>query len=402
MQSQNLELIFTDYLKTPIASYAILINGTWGSGKTFFWKTRLNDIVANNGYKTIYFSLNGIASIDTLEYQLFIRLIPFIGKQENKVLKAVTAFATNTLNLVAKSFLKGGLNDIFKGVSLNTFDFNKYIICFDDLERCKVSITETLGFINNFVEHRSLRTVILSDESKVPNQKDYNEAKEKLIGRIWNFKPDISETLPKLFEAFRQNNTDFYSFLETNQSTLLEVITDCKIDNLRIISFSISILEGLFPVLNEAKNEHTLQSIFFTIIISNEFKKGALKSNDYLDTKNLENLEQYIFSRKVNESLNQDKKIDSPPKTYAEEFYEQYISSKKRDYSFSQSIYTYILTGFLDKESFGIELKSRDPVQLPDKISAYRNLINYKFRELSNDDFIILKDKVWDYAVKGE
>ena len=41
MRREYIEEIFEDYLKTPQTQYAILINVTWGSGKTYFFKNNL-------------------------------------------------------------------------------------------------------------------------------------------------------------------------------------------------------------------------------------------------------------------------------------------------------------------------------------------------------------------------
>lgn len=84
MKSKYIEDIFTDYLATKQTNYAILINGSWGSGKTFFWKTKLSQLSKDAGLKPIYLSLNGLNKIETLDYQLKIKLIPFLDSVDIK------------------------------------------------------------------------------------------------------------------------------------------------------------------------------------------------------------------------------------------------------------------------------------------------------------------------------
>src|SRR5690606_17074230 len=141
----------------------ILLNGSWGCGKTYFWKYKLESIAIENQFKTIYISLNGISKKENLDQLLFLRLLPIIGIQENNTFKNVTTFIKNIVNKLSNNLLL----DIFKGISVDSFNFSNHVICFDDLERCQMPIKEVLGFINNFVEHKSLKTIILADETNI-------------------------------------------------------------------------------------------------------------------------------------------------------------------------------------------------------------------------------------------
>ncbi len=67
MESKYIEDVFEDYLKTKETNDSILINGSWGSGKTYFWKTTLIDLCKKDNFKPIYLTLNGINKIETLD-----------------------------------------------------------------------------------------------------------------------------------------------------------------------------------------------------------------------------------------------------------------------------------------------------------------------------------------------
>jgi len=250
MTTENIEAIFHDYLKADKTQYAILLNGSWGCGKTYFWKYNLDKVTEQNGFKSIYISLNGISKIDALEHLLFLRLIPYIGNKERSLLKNVTKVLGNIVNQASKAILKTSLTDIFKDVSVDSFNFTKYVICFDDLERCQIPIKEVLGFINNFVEHKNLKTVILADENNIDTtQKGYNNIKEKVVGRVLNFELNIGSTLPLLFKKYETRNADFYNFLFLQKQVLKDILVECKQDNLRVVGFYLDILEKLFLTL---------------------------------------------------------------------------------------------------------------------------------------------------------
>ncbi|PFV68696.1 hypothetical protein COL05_29520 [Bacillus sp. AFS059628] len=45
-----------NYIKRENTSYAILLNGEWGSGKTYFWENVLKEKITNINKKIIYVS----------------------------------------------------------------------------------------------------------------------------------------------------------------------------------------------------------------------------------------------------------------------------------------------------------------------------------------------------------
>lgn len=103
MEDIHIESVFKNYLQKEITDYALLINGEWGSGKTFFVKSRLTNIATDLKYSIVYLSLNGMTNIDTIDYNLKIRLIPFLNKLDVK--KAASRWNStlqNTLLNLAK------------------------------------------------------------------------------------------------------------------------------------------------------------------------------------------------------------------------------------------------------------------------------------------------------------
>ena len=78
-----------DYVRKPYTDYAIMLNGKWGSGKTYFWNNNLRDKIEkiSNGekkYKTIYISLYGVNSLEEISKKLFIETNPMLSKTLKK------------------------------------------------------------------------------------------------------------------------------------------------------------------------------------------------------------------------------------------------------------------------------------------------------------------------------
>ncbi|MCD8403834.1 P-loop NTPase fold protein [Tenacibaculum finnmarkense] len=407
MKTEHLKTIFTNYLIEPKTQYAILINGTWGSGKTYYWKNELTETAKNNGYKAIYITLNGISSTEVLERTLFYKLIPFIGDSKNKYIKNITKLIGNSANAVSKFFTKSDFNDLFKGVGLDSFDFEKYVICFDDLERCQIPIKETLGFINNYTEHKFLKTIIFADENNIDNsQEGYDNIKEKVIGRILNFELDINESISLLINNYKEEKIEFHDFLIQNKELISNIFVDCNQNNLRITSFYFRILETLHPIIKDSNNQFIREIILFSALIAIEFKLGKLKSNEHNEPKGIEHIDKHFphlfnLNSNIGKPIIEDKK-DEPEKSFARIFYDTYLTDRINEYFFYSSIFTFILSGYLDENKLKGEIENRSPEIISDEIKSFRQLLSYHFRELSNEDFGVLPNKVLKYSKEGK
>jgi hypothetical protein len=402
MTTEHIETIFTDYIKTEKTQYAILLNGSWGCGKTYFWKYTLDKLAKDSKFNTIYLSLNGISKIEDLDHQLFIKLIPFISNQENNIIKNSTKFLGNALNKLSTHYLNTSLSDIFKGVSIDTFNFLKYIVCFDDLERCQIPVKEVLGFINNLVEHKSLKTIILAHEPEIEKANGYERIKEKVVGRDLKFELDIASTLPNLFDKYN-TNTDFHNFLTAQKNVITEILIEYKQDNLRIIAFYLDTLERVFPVFKNAETTYIQEIILFSAIIAFEYKSGRLTSADYKDFKGIDEINEYYYSLNIAGVMRKSEKEEAERvKSYADIFYERYLDNKIKAYFFYPSIYSYILSGYFSQAGLEYEIKKRYPEVISKEIQDFRALLHYKFRELSDDDFKRLTKDVLQHAKEGK
>lgn len=402
MDSSYIEETFENYLKTD-TSYALLINGSWGSGKTYFWKNNLVTKCTENEFKSIYLSLNGINKIEDLKYQFLIKIVPFLNILDSKkggLGKTLIATLSNALGNV-------NINDILKEIEIDSKRLSTYVVCFDDLERCSIPKTEVLGFINNYVEHKSLKVIILSDESKITENDNYNNIKEKVIGRVLTYKNNLSKTLPLLFKKYETSNSDFYNFLKEQKTFILELLENYQEDNLRKVSFYLELLNGLYPTI-KGFDEYIKEVVMFTLIFTIEFKTGNLTSNDYKDYKGLDALNwtyvAFNFERPADNNLHLFNAAGQEPKEIdeIELFYLKYLVGKINDYFFYTSIYAYILTGYLDKEKLQEELKSRYPEVIPEETIAFRKLINYSFRDLPSEEFKKLFADLYQYAQEGK
>jgi hypothetical protein len=399
MESKYIEEVVKDFLTTKETNFAILINGSWGSGKTHFWKNKLSKHCEKAQLKPIYLSLNGLNKIETLDYQLKIKLIPLLNKLAVKKSASLGKLAKNALFQLLKGKYNVDAESILKDVEIDLSDFSSKVICFDDLERCKIPLSEVLGYVNDFVEHKNLKVLFLSDESKIDtkNDENYNSIKEKVVGRVLSYKNNLIETLPLLFSKYEKTNNEFYNFLIEKEPLIYDYLLEFKEENLRNISFYLECLSKCFTSFKEHL-DYTDEVIYFTLVFTIEFKSGILTSNDYTDFKGYDDINSSLTAYNFSKPNNDDEK----PKTRLGVFHEKYIKKDRLRYNFYPSIYQFILTGYLNTENFNLELESRHPVQIPEHIKAYSKLLDYKFRHLKNVEFQELFELVFENAKEGK
>lgn len=169
--------VIKEYIDNQIYNYAVLIDGQWGCGKTYFIKEVLikeirNQIKSNNckDYKDIiYISLYGIKNTSEISKQIYIDIISKSEKNKSKMKKKIEAICNSGFKIISDLITsKTGANLIESIKFLDVFvDMSKHILIFDDLERCNCDINEVLGYINNFVEHDNVKVILVANEKEI-------------------------------------------------------------------------------------------------------------------------------------------------------------------------------------------------------------------------------------------
>lgn len=259
------------YMANPL-KYAILLEGDWGSGKTYFVKEKLKNV------NIIYISLNGIDSINDISFQLAYKLLDekLVQDKFTKTKKAI-ARVGGLLGHIVEQKISIPLSEI--GKLLYGFKLNDVLIVFDDLERCKVSIEEVLGFINNLVEHNEIKVLILANEKEISSNESYEcyaKTKEKLIYQTFKFVPDLNNVYDNLCDKDIEevvNNKEFliYEFKRKNHlniRTMLFIFQRYK-----------ELKNMILDIVNNIAEEHIRKKIYedlykYMVVISRDYKIG--------------------------------------------------------------------------------------------------------------------------------
>lgn len=196
-----------NYLKLSNPEYAILLNGKWGSGKTYFIDTFIREHKEAN-IKFIKISLFGLKDTNSIDEEIFQNLHPLLGSKYAKItgniLKSALKLGVNldwnqddrkdgTANIDLKEF---NLLDFFSDKKKTK---QEIIFIFDDLERTEINLKEVLGYINYLVEQSNFKVIILANEEKI-NDDDYKEFKEKIIGKTFEVKHSFEHILTSFID----------------------------------------------------------------------------------------------------------------------------------------------------------------------------------------------------------
>ena len=187
-----------DFMRKPSCDYALLLNGKWGSGKTFFVTHELKEELEKNGYRLIHTSLFGKITINQVnneslwklvsDSQLPEKILDEFSKQSEDS-KASTLAAINVIGRTAA-------NVLLKRKFEKETERNKILFVFDDLERCKTeSLKDILGEIHSQYIENGCHVLFVADESKLMENANvwYSQGKEKIIRHTLNF------SYPELF-----------------------------------------------------------------------------------------------------------------------------------------------------------------------------------------------------------
>lgn len=167
-----------NYIRDENAKYAVLIDGEWGSGKTYLYENYLvneidsNEMGKNDPKYNVYSSLYGISSLDSLAKQLVMNYMTCVKMNVDEKNKSNLKKVAGIIGTISNAFsfsigsVSACFTDLINGIE-KSIEVKNMVICFDDLERCTIPINEFFGFVNNLTEHCNCKVLILADERNI-------------------------------------------------------------------------------------------------------------------------------------------------------------------------------------------------------------------------------------------
>ena len=437
-----------DYIRKPYTDHAIMINGEWGSGKTYFWNNKVKSKIESidiNGkrYKTIYMSLYGISNLDDISKKIFIEMNPNLNKSIRRILdsrhmSSIPEYVKTGIDM-ANSFGFMSQNDKVDYASF--FDIDDKVLCFDDLERANVDVIDVLGYINNFVEHDHIKTIIICNEKELSkklkstnvemktfiatyilNQEgkikpesdirddeedideehvdkpmveliedkiehifdkanDYERIKEKLIGETFEYRPEFSYIINGVLMRY-ESNPQLIQFLRKNSNLIIQTFNRSGTRNLRILKHALNDFQKIFEITKKYYpdiDDVVIKSLLiFTIAISFEIKAGKITKEKLKDIQSLEEYKTILVASKLMKDNRQ---------FYIKEFDTNYYFTFKTDYRFFKFVEQYVRTRIFDMKTFKDDMEAIVASEVKGKLPSYKRLLTEDYWKIEDSEF---------------
>ena len=227
---------YLKYYQTCTApGFAVLVTGAWGTGKTFQVQAALPKTSRH------YISLFGLKTAEEIHAEVAAAMDPTLAGLK-KALNATTQMG----NAAPNAWKLTGASSSLINSLIKTRTKNDKTIIFDDLERCSLPIRETLGVINQYVEHFGCRVVVIAHDEKLTI--DFLEAKEKVFGQTIFAEPQIDAAFTSFCESVRSKaRTDF---LLKHKQQILSIFEQSGATSLRILKHVMEDITRLFDTLS--------------------------------------------------------------------------------------------------------------------------------------------------------
>ena len=307
------------------------------------------------------------------------------------------------------------------------FSTDDKVLCFDDLERANVDVIDILGYINNFVEHDHIKTIIICNEKELSTKlknsnlemktfiatylldkenklniktdkpmverirdtieyvfdkaNDYERIKEKLIGETFEYQPEFNYIINGLLMRY-ENCPDLIRFLRENTNLIISTFNKSGTRNLRILKHSLTNFKKIFDMVNKSypnTNHRVLQTmLIFTIAISFEIKAGKITKDKFVNINDNEEYKAILVSSRVFMDNRQ---------FYIKEFDNNYYYNFKAEYRFFKFIELYVRTRIFDMKVFKQDMEAIINTVDTDKLPGYKRLLTEEYWKISDDQF---------------
>lgn len=382
--TENVLQAIVDYVRTSNTDYALLINGPWGSGKTYFWKdcveTKLKSVkLDGKPCRPLYVSLYGCKNTKDIDTQLFLQSrVP--GLESRRRLSTSVKSVAKAL----KVFKPLRSLDIDLGCLVNA---KNAVLCFDDLERAPLDIKEILGYINTFVEHERVKTIILTSEDAIEDEAKelYKEMKEKVVASSLTFRPNLDNVFSNLIKE-HESNAAFHSFVTKNVKLIRYMFERSETHNIRALRRAITALANIHDVIQADQIAPDLiakQLICATVPTAFAFH-GEPTDPDKLREVHKKNS---LVIGAMRFTARHAEQTEKP--AYEDEFSARYFSEfdllAYKDAVGCPPICEYVITGYLDKPLL-IEW-ARDLTKTPTESEERIKRLTSDVRNMGNEEF---------------
>lgn len=424
---KDVDQMVLDYINASSTDYAIMLTGAWGAGKTFYWKNALKQsieeidspvkIKGNNvKYKAVHVSLFGVENLNSLIMR--IARAKYIDT-DNKLINSATTLTIAGIKKLAKKYEVDGDDLKLLIKILKDVDSQRFVFCFDDLERLnKKVLLEVLGYINSMVENDGVKVVVLCNEKELlakigeENEKvgEYRTYKEKLIRFTYQMTADIDKVLGSIIDGRDQQ---YARYIMSQKDFIVSFYKKGECNNIRTLKFNIDVYEKLFQMmllLNLGNYEDSVRAhyLMLSMLYAIEYKKGTATTHlhELLDLTS-EGSYAFDFDFKTFHRLAGIEPQEDNEPTYLEKVKDRYFGCSPAKNGSSEALLEYIKTGRFDEDRLKNDvmntlslIQNKELSEEQQLMSALNDIWTIEDEKLRDTiDIIIRKVKMGEFAL---
>ena len=358
----------TQLIESPIPR-ALVLQGTWGRGKTHLWRMIWSEYVQRfqkeekKLTRYSYVSLFGLNSLDELKQAIFESNEELLVQQETIAEGAGIAgktkrfFSRNTPKVkktgallanstdISGGWISGSLGNAYRAFSF--FRVRDMLVCLDDIERRGdgLRLLDVLGLISLLWEQRGCRVlIIMNNKSFSPDDEQvWEKNKEKVFQSEITFSPSTEECVEIIFRGAQQSML---------RSEAKRSLIDLKVTNIRIVERVRSFVEQIEVVTRKlAVSKETQATIARCLVLAVYCHSGRGEGAPPLDYAIKYNALNAMFSSK-----------EKQEKSEEQQFWDEELRSYRFDIAddIDREVVRAVRRGYLDNSSLVSAIEAAD------------------------------------------
>lgn len=280
MSYEQLNNRIYDYICNDKTHSAIMLNGDWGCGKSYYINNVLNPFLEKKGKSCYIVSLYGLKDLSEIskliyieikinefkrkklknffdrfnrKYKLKKRLKKFLDKfnfkyeTKEKLKKFLSKFkpesdAAKTAKVISKTVILSVASYFNINLNQNQNDWQKLyesinlsdkLIIFDDIERSSIDIIEMMGYFNHLVEQDGVKILLVANEKELISEPLLNDEKakdknNKPVSIVETYEGLKSHNYFKFKEKTISETIDFSPSIKDTIDSILDMLDDGK------------------------------------------------------------------------------------------------------------------------------------------------------------------------------
>ncbi|MBR6393722.1 MAG: hypothetical protein IKS13_02770 [Ruminococcus sp.] len=375
MNREKMSKFIADYLQNDKTTFAMMLSGEWGTGKSFYIKGELKNFIEewkkdllNNQeaeksdkkeikkYELIIVSLYGLSSISEISQRIYFEMRTILKNKSEKLTSAQAAG-----KIIGKTLLNAFSSKIGFDIETDAGSFDKIyesidltgkLLVFEDVERTKIDLEDFFGYVNNLCEQDNVKVLLVADENKIrekfkEKKKSFDDIKDKVVGDTIHFEPDLEATLRNIFDIYGFNDV---CDLDADMSDIRTILPDRP--NFRKVIYA---CQKVHEIFNHKEFEDYRDDEKYKQFRKNIFLSTLLNVHKGLDTRFISDNDTIDSNDEKNEQTNDE--------NFKKKLYE--------DYPLPYFVYNYLTTQQISKDKISTGEK-----EYANYIKCQKNLVS--------------------------